>query len=222
MTPCSVMRLYGRLRWICCFRILRLQWWVRQEGSLKRRCLRGEGRFLWNVCTFSKTTRRHRSSQSQPYGAQAWCSVFFFYESTSVPNLSRTPVSFLPLRMRFPFSWLCSLTFLLYFLRNFVVHLFLYRLFSVRYPLLLALLCSDVVRNVVILGGELYSDLNFFSFFFFLGGRGELLHLPSYRCLPDSLFPCWIIIFTVWFSSLGRWHNWHTRRSLFFWRPKFT
>ena len=182
VTPCSVTRLYGRLRWICFLRILRLQWRVRQKVSLKRRCLRGEGRFLWNIGTFSKTTRRHRSSHSQPYEAQTRCSVFLFYESTSVPNLSRTPVSFLPLRMRFPFSWLCSLMlFLLCFLRNFLVHLFLYRLFSVRYPLLLALLCNDVVRNFVILGGELYSDLNLF----FWGGWWCCLcciYLPIVAC----------------------------------------
>ena len=54
------------------------------------------------------------------------CSVFLVSRGyASAPNLYRSPVPFLPLRMRFPFSWLCSLMlFLLYFLWDILVHLF--------------------------------------------------------------------------------------------------
>jgi hypothetical protein len=68
---------------------------------------------------------------------------------------------------------------------------FLYRLFSIQYPLLVALLCSGVFHNVIILGRKFCSDLRCLVFrvlfrFIFLSLRSA----SFFVCPLDYYFYC--------------------------------
>jgi len=184
--------------------------WDKFAASVFKGCNNeSDRRFLWNVgasvvkahcCEMSAhfprlhgvTDLRTRTLMKPKRDAQVFFIFILFYffylwvyfRSKPLPHSGFVPSSKNAISL---FLTLFFDVIFLYFLRNFLVQHFLYRLFSVRYPLLLALLCSDVVRNVVMLGGKLYSDLNLFSFFFFFlffcwGGGGCCIYLPIVVC----------------------------------------